>query len=205
MWSRSSWTATAQRRTASTPIQAGRRPEFISSAALRDLPTPPRGHWRGGGGTPLLSLDTETNVSVNAKVNAKSTSRVDSPKVPAWQGAGTSMKASVAGSLTEQGRACVSLRLGSGPAFRVRARSCARREPARKCPVGTGGRRISVGNTHGSCRVDGHFRWSQPCRPRTVNPSRKLRRFESFTCHHVLKRLLTSGNAGEGPFRGFRL
>jgi hypothetical protein len=30
------------------------------------------------------------------------------------------------------------------------------------------------------------FRWSQACSLGTVNPSRKLRRFESFTCHHVL-------------------
>src|ERR1019366_5582229 len=34
----------------------------------------------------------------------------------------------------------------------------------------------------------------------TVYPSRKLRRFESFTCHHVMKGLLTCGNAGQGPF-----
>ena len=32
------------------------------------------------------------------------------------------------------------------------------------------------------------FRWSQACSLGTVNPSRKLRRFESFTCHHVLGR-----------------
>src|SRR5450759_5137327 len=43
------------------------------------------------------------------------------------------------------------------------------------------------------------FRWSARCRPWSVNPSRKLRRFESFTCHHVLKGPLTCGNAGRGP------
>src|ERR1039458_8059063 len=32
------------------------------------------------------------------------------------------------------------------------------------------------------------FRWSRACNPGTVNPSRKLRRFESFTCHHVPER-----------------
>ena len=42
------------------------------------------------------------------------------------------------------------------------------------------------------------FRCSQQCSPGTVNPSRKLRRFESFTCHHVLKGPLTCGNAGQG-------
>src|SRR5674476_879625 len=41
--------------------------------------------------------------------------------------------------------------------------------------------------------------WSQAWRLGTVNPSRKLRRFESFTCHHVLKGPLTCGNAGRGP------
>ena len=39
----------------------------------------------------------------------------------------------------------------------------------------------------------------------TVNPSRKLRRFESFTCHHVLKGPLTCGNVVRGPFRVVRL
>ena len=39
---------------------------------------------------------------------------------------------------------------------------------------------------------------------RTVNPSRKLRRFESFTCHHQRKQPLTSGNADRGLFRGVR-
>ena len=34
----------------------------------------------------------------------------------------------------------------------------------------------------------------------TVNPPRELRRFESFTCHHVLKGPLTCGNAVRGPF-----
>src|SRR6476620_6340484 len=33
---------------------------------------------------------------------------------------------------------------------------------------------------------------------RTVNPSRELRRFESFTCHPVPREALTSGNAGQG-------
>jgi hypothetical protein len=48
------------------------------------------------------------------------------------------------------------------------------------------------------------FRWSQACSLGTVNPSRKLRRFESFTCHHVLRGPLTSGNVGWGPFRVVR-
>jgi hypothetical protein len=39
------------------------------------------------GGEPVgLIRSLKANVSVNAKVNAKSTSRVDSPKVPTWQG-----------------------------------------------------------------------------------------------------------------------
>src|SRR5664279_1498158 len=48
---------------------------------------------------------------------------------------------------------------------------------------------------------DPHFRWSHACSLGTVNPSRKLRRFESFTCHHVLRGPLTCGNAGWGPCR----
>ena len=36
---------------------------------------------------------------------------------------------------------------------------------------------------------------------RSVNPSRKLRRFESFTCHHQRKQPLTCGNADQGLFR----
>src|SRR5450631_2648713 len=43
------------------------------------------------------------------------------------------------------------------------------------------------------------LRWSQACNLGTINPSRKLRRFESFTCQHVLKGPLTCGNAGQGP------
>jgi hypothetical protein len=35
---------------------------------------------------------------------------------------------------------------------------------------------------------------------RTVNPSRKLRRFESFTRHHVAQRPVTSANAEHRPF-----
>ena len=65
--------------------------------------------------------------------------------------------------------------------------------------------RMFVGNTHGSSRVNRHFGWSQPCRLEAVNPSPKLRRFESFTCHRVHKGPLTSRNAGQGPSRGFRL
>jgi hypothetical protein len=57
------------------------------------------------------------------------------------------------------------------------------------------------GNTGGSCWRKQRFRWSQACRSRSVNPSRKLRRFESFTCHHVRKGPLTCGNAGQGPLR----
>jgi hypothetical protein len=48
--------------------------------------------------------------------------------------------------------------------------------------------RLSVGNTHGSCSGERHFSCSQACNLGTVNPSRKLRRFESFTCHHVPER-----------------
>src|SRR6476620_3983510 len=35
---------------------------------------------------------------------------------------------------------------------------------------------------------------------RTVNPSRKLRRFESFTCHHQRKQPLICGNPDLGLF-----
>jgi hypothetical protein len=56
------------------------------------------------------------------------------------------------------------------------------------CPAVAGRCRVSVGNTHVSFGVGRHFCWSQPCRPRTVNPSRELRRFESFTCHRVRER-----------------
>ena len=69
-----------------------------------------------------------------------------------------------------------------------------------KCPVVVGCGRVSVGNAHVSCRWKGRFRWSRACRSWSVNPSRKLRRFESFTCHHVLKGPLTCGNAGREPF-----
>ena len=47
----------------------------------------------------------------------------------------------------------------------------------------------------------GHSRWSRSWRRWSVNPSRELRRFESFTCHHVLRGPLTCGNAGRGPSR----
>lgn len=40
------------------PSRQGAR--AVSFGALRDLPTPPRGHWRGGGGSPMLSHHTET-------------------------------------------------------------------------------------------------------------------------------------------------
>ena len=57
-----------------------------------------------------------------------------------------------------------------------------------QCPAAVGCRRVSVGNAHVSCRWKGRFRWSRACRRWSVNPSRKLRRFESFTCHHVRER-----------------
>ena len=60
------------------------------------------------------------------------------------------------------------------------------RELLTGCPAVVGCSRLSVGNTRGSCWGDRHSRWSQACRRWTVNPWRKLRRFESFTCHHVL-------------------
>ena len=58
------------------------------------------------GGEPVGRIRSlKANVSVNAKANAKSTSRVDSPKAPSWRGggAGTSQKASVAGSVNDTG------------------------------------------------------------------------------------------------------
>ena len=69
----------------------------------------------------------------------------------------------------------------------------------RSVVVGCG--RLSVGNAHVSCRVGRHFCWSQAYCRWAVNPSRKLRRFESFTCHHVREGPLTCGNAGRGPSR----
>jgi hypothetical protein len=47
---------------------------------------------------------------------------------------------------------------------------------------------------------DRRFRWSACCRPCTVNPSRKLRRFESFTCHHVRERASDLRKRGRRPF-----
>jgi len=67
------------------------------------------------------------------------------------------------------------------------------------CPVVVDFRRLLGGNTAGSGWGDRRICWSRPRRSRSVNPSRKLRRFESFTCHHVLKGPLTCGNAGQGP------
>src|ERR1019366_2402402 len=40
----------------------------------------------------------------------------------------------------------------------------------------------------GSCLRVRRFGWSRACGRWSVNPSRKLRRFESFTCHHVPER-----------------
>ena len=68
----------------------------------------------------------------------------------------------------------------------VVARSSERANCSLGCPAAVGCSRLSAGNTHGSLLVDRHCGWSRPCRPWTVNPSRKLRRFESFTYHHVL-------------------
>jgi hypothetical protein len=45
-----------------------------------------------------------------------------------------------------------------------------------------------------------HCRWPQACRRWTVNPSRKLRRFESFTCHHVRERASDLRKRGRRPF-----
>ena len=70
----------------------------------------------------------------------------------------------------------------------VVARSSERANCSLGCPAVVGCSRLSVGNTHGSVLVDRHRRCSPACRSWTVNPSRKLRRFESFTCHHVLER-----------------
>ena len=99
----------------------------------------------------------------------------------------TMLDVTEAGSLTEQGRACVSPRLGSGPALRARARSCAQRAS----PEGFGWHRLTsdiCGEYARKLLRVRRFRWSRPCRPWTVNPSRKLRRFESFTCHRVRER-----------------
>ena len=41
--------------------------------------------------------------------------------------------------------------------------------------------------------------WSQRCGCLSVKPSRKLRRFESFTRHHQPKQPLTSANTGQRP------
>src|ERR1039458_3759101 len=61
----------------------------------------------------------------------------------------------------------------------------------RWCPAGYGCRRL----TSVVCREyarkfvgDRHRRWSRACGRWSVNPSRKLRRFESFTCHHVCEK-----------------
>ena len=81
----------------------------------------------------------------------------------------------------------------------------------RSRPPGGAGRRPEVSGWHRlATAVCGEYvrkllrarrlRWSQPCNQWTVNPSRKLRRFESFTCHHVHKWPLTSGDVGQGPF-----
>ena len=91
---------------------------------------------------------------------------------------------------------------GPGLRRRARRRGVMNAKCSMGCPVVDGSRRLSVGNTHGSLSGERRFRWSGACRPWSVNPSRKLRRFESFTCHHVLKGPLTCGNAGRGPFRG---
>ena len=55
------------------------------------------------------------------------------------------------------------------------------------CPAVVGCSRRSGGNTHGSLLADRHCRCSRACRRWSVNPSRKLRRFESFTGHHVIR------------------
>jgi len=68
-----------------------------------------------------------------------------------------------------------------------------------KCPAAVGCRRVSVGNAHVSCRWKGRFRWSRACRRWSVNPSRKLRRFESFTCHHVRERAFDQRKRGRRP------
>ena len=84
-------------------------------------------------------------------------------------------------------------RSGRQPAFRHRGR-CSPRGP-----VVAGFRRLSVGNAHVSCRWKGRFRWSRACRRWTVNPSRKLRRFESFTCHRVRERTSDLRRRGRRP------
>src|SRR5665647_2668304 len=69
-----------------------------------------------------------------------------------------------------------------------------------ECPVVADYHRLSVGNAHVSCRWKGRFRWSRACRPWSVNPSRKLRRFESFTCHHVPERASDLRKRGSEAF-----
>jgi hypothetical protein len=52
--------------------------------------------------------------------------------------------------------------------------------------------------------VDGCFAWSRFCNGRTVNPSRKLPRFESWIRHTVLKRPLACENQVRGRSRSVR-
>ena len=73
------------------------------------------------------------------------------------------------------------------------------RRSVRLRSVVVGCRRVSVGNAHVSCRWKGRFRWSRACRRWSVNPSRKLRRFESFTCHHVRERAFDQRKRGRRP------
>ena len=112
------------------------------------------------------------------------------PALPAVAQRSRSISGSVTGrrSPTEQGLACVSSRLGRTP---------------RASPEVSGWHQL----TSDICREYARkfyrfrrFRWSQPCRPRTVNPSRELRRFESFTCHRVRERASDQRKRRSGAF-----
>ena len=67
------------------------------------------------------------------------------------------------------------------------------------CPVVADYHRLSVGNAHVSCRARKRLGWSARCRPWSVNPSRELRRFESFTCHRVRERASDLRKRGRRP------
>jgi hypothetical protein len=77
--------------------------------------------------------------------------------------------------------------------------SCRRSEAA-------GGRKTDTARVEprpapGSCCGRGCLGRSGRCRRRTVSPSRKFRRFESFTCHHQRKQPLTCSDVGQGLSR----
>jgi hypothetical protein len=63
-------------------------------------------------------------------------------------------------------------------------------------------------HAQGRFDADGTLRGSSRHRlsaPWSVNPSRELQKVRTFTCHHVLKGLLTRLNSGPGAFRVVRV